>query len=82
VHFEHATGYKRDKNMSTYSGRFYEGRYIQGIIAAKMSKGRRARLYRLVPDPGGHLGHQRHHARRPDHQPEHQGEDHLGEHVV
>jgi simple sugar transport system substrate-binding protein len=24
--------------MSTYSGRFYEGRYIQGIIAAKMSK--------------------------------------------
>src|ERR1700683_3323977 len=38
VHFEHATGYKRDKNMSTYSGRFYDGRYIQGIIAAKMSK--------------------------------------------
>ena len=38
VHFEHATGYKRNANMSTYSGRFYEGRYIQGIIAAKMSK--------------------------------------------
>src|SRR6266436_6220371 len=38
VHFEHATGFKRDKNMSTYSGRFYEGRYIQGQIAAKMSK--------------------------------------------
>src|SRR5438270_6953294 len=38
VHFEHATGYKRDKNMSTYSARFYEGRYIQGQIAAKMSK--------------------------------------------
>ena len=38
VHFEHATGYKRNPNMSTYSGRFYEGRYIQGIIAAKMSK--------------------------------------------
>jgi simple sugar transport system substrate-binding protein len=38
VHFEHATGYKRDKNMSTYSGRFYEGRYIQGQIAGKMSK--------------------------------------------
>jgi simple sugar transport system substrate-binding protein len=37
VHFEHATGYKRNPNMSTYSGRFYEGRYIQGIIAAKMS---------------------------------------------
>jgi simple sugar transport system substrate-binding protein len=36
--FEHATGFKRAPNMSTYSGRFYEGRYIQGIIAAKMSK--------------------------------------------
>jgi len=38
VMFEHATGYKRDKNLATYSGRFYEGRYIQGQIAAKMSK--------------------------------------------
>ncbi|CAN5320487.1 BMP family ABC transporter substrate-binding protein [soil metagenome] len=38
VHFEHATGYKRAANVSTYSGRFYEGRYIQGVIAAKMSK--------------------------------------------
>ena len=38
VWFEHATGYKRDKNLATYSGRFYEGRYIQGMIAAKMSK--------------------------------------------
>ena len=38
IFFEHATGYKRDKNLATYSGRFYEGRYIQGQIAAKMSK--------------------------------------------
>src|SRR5262244_4089750 len=38
VHFEHATGYKRDKNMSTYSARWYQGRFIQGQIAAKMSK--------------------------------------------
>src|SRR5471032_223125 len=38
VNFEHATGFKRDKNMATYSGRFYEGRYIEGQIAAKMSK--------------------------------------------
>ena len=82
VHFEHATGYKRDKNMSTYSGRFYEGRYIQGIIAAKMSKSRRARLYRLVPDSGSDLRHQRHHARRADDQSQHQGQDHLGEHLV
>ncbi len=38
VMFEHATGFKRAANLSTYSGRFYEGRYIQGVIAAKMSK--------------------------------------------
>src|SRR4051812_23948016 len=38
VHFEHATGFKRDANLSIYNGRFYEGRYIQGLIAGKMSK--------------------------------------------
>jgi basic membrane protein A len=38
VFFEHATGYKRAKNLATYSGRFYEGRYVMGAIAAKMSK--------------------------------------------
>ena len=38
VFFEHATGFKRAKNMATYAARFYEGRYIQGQIAAKMTK--------------------------------------------
>jgi basic membrane protein A len=38
VRFEHATGYKRADNVSTYNIRFYEGRYIQGVIAAKLSK--------------------------------------------
>lgn len=38
VKFEHATGFKRDKNVATYSSRFYEGRYIIGQIAGKMSK--------------------------------------------
>ncbi|MFD0917975.1 BMP family ABC transporter substrate-binding protein [Pseudahrensia aquimaris] len=39
VKFEHATGYKREHpNVSTYSSKFYQGRYIQGQIAAKMSK--------------------------------------------
>ncbi len=38
VKFEHATGYKRAPNLGTYSGRFYEGRYIQGVIAGKMTK--------------------------------------------
>ncbi|HQF31811.1 MAG TPA: BMP family ABC transporter substrate-binding protein [Hyphomicrobiales bacterium] len=38
VKFEHATGYKRADNVATYSARFYEGRYVIGQIAAKMSK--------------------------------------------
>ena len=38
VKFEHATGYKRADNVATYNARFYEGRYLQGIIAGKMSK--------------------------------------------
>ena len=38
VKFEHATGFKRSENVSTYSGRFYEGRAIQGHIAGKMTK--------------------------------------------
>jgi simple sugar transport system substrate-binding protein len=38
VKFEHATGYKRAANLATYNIRFYEGRYIQGVIAGKMSK--------------------------------------------
>jgi simple sugar transport system substrate-binding protein len=38
VKFEHATGYKRADNVSIYSARFYEGRYIIGQIAAQMSK--------------------------------------------
>ena len=38
VKFEHATGYKQSKNVGTYSARFYEGRYIAGVIAGKVSK--------------------------------------------
>ena len=38
VKFEHATGYKVAPNLAVYNARFYEGRYIQGVIAAKMSK--------------------------------------------
>jgi basic membrane protein A len=38
VKFEHATGYKTAPNLTTYNSRFYEGRYIIGQIAARMSK--------------------------------------------
>ena len=82
VHFEHATGYKRDKNMATYSARFYEGRYIQGMIAAKMSKAGVLGYIASFPIPEVDLRHQRHHARRADDQSQHQDQDHLGEHLV
>lgn len=38
VRFEHATGYQRAPNMSTYNARFYEGRAVCGLIAGHMSK--------------------------------------------
>ncbi len=36
--FLHATGYKMGKNMGIYNARFYEGRYLTGIIAGEMTK--------------------------------------------
>ncbi|WP_281647217.1 BMP family ABC transporter substrate-binding protein [Parendozoicomonas sp. Alg238-R29] len=38
VKFNHATGYKRSKNVGTYAARFYEGRYVTGLIAGEMTK--------------------------------------------
>lgn len=38
VKFEHATGYKTAPNVTNYNSRFYQGRYIQGQIAGKMSE--------------------------------------------
>ncbi len=36
--FEHSTGYKTAKNVGTYMCRFYEARYLSGIIAGEMTK--------------------------------------------
>ena len=35
--FVHATGYKLGKNMSLINARFYEGRYLTGVIAGEMT---------------------------------------------
>jgi simple sugar transport system substrate-binding protein len=37
VKFEHMTGYKRTPNMATSNIRFYEGRYVQGVVAGLMT---------------------------------------------
>jgi len=38
VHFLHATGYKTAANVGTYQTRFYEGAYLLGVLAGKMTK--------------------------------------------
>jgi simple sugar transport system substrate-binding protein len=51
VAFEHATGYKRDRNVGTYNARFYEGRYLTGIIAGRMTKSNVAGYVAAYPIP-------------------------------
>jgi basic membrane protein A len=51
VFFEHATGYKRAANVSTYNIRFYQARYVQGVIAGKLSKAGLAGYVGSVPVP-------------------------------
>jgi simple sugar transport system substrate-binding protein len=38
VTFLHATGFKTGKNLGTYESRLYEGAYLNGILAGKMTK--------------------------------------------
>jgi simple sugar transport system substrate-binding protein len=38
VKFEHATGYKTTANVVTYQGRSYEGAYLLGLLAGRMSR--------------------------------------------
>jgi basic membrane protein A len=49
--FEHATGYKRAKNVGTYNVRFYEGRYLAGVVAGAMSKSNIAGYVAAFPIP-------------------------------
>jgi simple sugar transport system substrate-binding protein len=51
VFFEHATGYKRSVNVSTYNIRFYQGRFVQGVIAGKLSRTGLAGYVGSVPVP-------------------------------
>lgn len=51
VKFEHATGFKRADNVSTYSARFYEGRAIQGHIAGKMTRSNKIGYIASFPIP-------------------------------
>jgi basic membrane protein A len=51
IHFEHATGYKQADNMRTYDSRTYEGAYMAGIIAGKMTKSNTLGVVASIPIP-------------------------------
>lgn len=51
VKFEHATGYKQAENLRTYDSRTYEGAYMAGVIAGKMSKSGNLGVVASVPIP-------------------------------
>ncbi len=51
VKLEHATGYKQAENMRTYDSRTYEGAYMAGVIAGKMTKSNTLGVVASVPIP-------------------------------
>jgi len=51
VKFEHATGFKTADNMRTYDSRTYEGAYMAGVIAGKMTKNNTLGVVGSVPIP-------------------------------
>ena len=51
IKFEHATGYKTAENMRTYDSRTYEGAYMAGVIAGKMTKSNTLGVVGSVPIP-------------------------------
>ncbi len=51
VKFEHATGYKTAENLRTYDSRTYEGAYMAGVIAGKMTKTNTLGVVGSIPIP-------------------------------
>lgn len=51
VKFEHATGYKQADNLRTYDSRTYEGAYMAGVIAGKMTKTNTLGVVASIPIP-------------------------------
>ena len=49
--FMHATGYKTAKNLGIYDVRTYEGAYMHGVVAGKMSKNNKVGYVALIPIP-------------------------------
>ncbi len=51
VKFEQATGYKQAANMNTYDSRTYQGAYMAGVVAGKMTKSNTLGVVASIPIP-------------------------------
>lgn len=51
IRFESCTGTAPGTNMAVYDGRFYEGRYIQGVVAARKSRSKQIGYVAAFPIP-------------------------------
>lgn len=51
VAFEHASGYKNAPNVGNYNARFYEGRYLAGMVAGSMTQTGTAGVVAAFPIP-------------------------------
>ena len=51
IKFEHATGFKQAENMRSYDSRTYEGAYLAGIIAGKMTQTNTLGVVASIPIP-------------------------------
>jgi simple sugar transport system substrate-binding protein len=51
VVFEHATGFKTAKNVGVYETRMYEGSYLLGVVAGKMTKSNALGVVASFPIP-------------------------------
>ena len=51
IKFDHITGYMRADNMATGNIRFYEGRYVQGVVAGLTTKSNKIGYVAAFPIP-------------------------------
>jgi len=51
VVFQHATGYKTLKNVGVYDIRTYEGAYLAGVVAGKVTKSNKLGVVASIPIP-------------------------------
>ena len=51
TNFVHASGYKQAANFGTYNARWYEGAYVAGVVAGKMTKSNSLGFVGAMPIP-------------------------------